>query len=314
MKKVKNYIAPELAKKKLARYKYWSLKDENGITVCSSEENNPDNKGFAEVLDQIIEDNVDAEVQVKFGTSEQSSRQNIPFFIKINDEIEWVEPEEPDQIKINGVPHRTDKNGNVNIQLSAMQEQEQRPRVEQAEQITWRDEMEIQLNGIKQESQIKEERLLMEMQNKLQEQHLKFQEMLLFDREARISEREQALAEAEALIEERKKEIREDVSAYVKEIPNALGGLVKSFIKSGGNKESLGSSTAKPESVKRDVQYDFDDDEDDEEEDFDNQTRMAFSEEEIDNEQNDKENENIQSEAGDNSEERGATARETPSV
>ena len=63
---------PDLAKKKVARYQYWTIKDENGITICSSDDNNPDNKSFAEVLDKIMVDKVDVEVQVKYGTSEQT--------------------------------------------------------------------------------------------------------------------------------------------------------------------------------------------------------------------------------------------------
>ena len=110
MKKVKNYIAPDLAKKKLARYQFWSVKDENGIMICSVNENNPDGKTFSEVLDKIIEDNVDAEVQIKYGTNEQSARQNPPFFIKINEDIEWLDPEPEENITLNGVPHKVDKN------------------------------------------------------------------------------------------------------------------------------------------------------------------------------------------------------------
>ena len=64
-KKVKNYIDASLAKTKIARYKYWSIKDESGVTICSSEENNPDNKSFSEVLDKINKDNVDAEIQIR---------------------------------------------------------------------------------------------------------------------------------------------------------------------------------------------------------------------------------------------------------
>ena len=311
MKKVKNYIAPDLAKKKLARYKYWSVKDENGITICSSEENNPDDKGFGEILDKIIEDNVDAEVQVKFGTSEQSSRQNAPFFIKVNEDIEWIEPEEDETVHVNGVPHRPDKRGNLNIQFAPPMHEEQ-PRIEKAEQVSWRDELEIQLSGIKQESKIKEERLMMEMHNKLQEQNLKFQEMLLNDRDARLTEREQAIAEAEAELEAKKKEIRDGVSAYVKEIPNALGGLVREFIKPKEIKESLGTTepTPKKEAVHRNVSYDFEEEEEDE--DFD---EFDTDEEETkEPNQETEDHENIQSEAGDNSEERGGTTREVTSV
>ncbi len=67
MKKVKTYIDPDLAKKKIARYKYWSVKDETGVTICTSDENNPDNKSFADILKQVNKDNIDAEIQVRYG-------------------------------------------------------------------------------------------------------------------------------------------------------------------------------------------------------------------------------------------------------
>jgi len=117
MKRTKNYIDTELAKKKVSRYKYWSVKDENGITISSSDEESEDNHNFSELLDRIIADNVDAEIQVKYGTNEASSRNNPPFFIKINESIEWVEPIE-ETVNINGQEHKVDKNGNVNINLS----------------------------------------------------------------------------------------------------------------------------------------------------------------------------------------------------
>ena len=79
MKRVKNYITTDLAKKKIARYKFWSIKDENGITITSSDDDK-ETRSFSDILDKIISDNVDAEVQVKFGTNEQSSRQNNPLF------------------------------------------------------------------------------------------------------------------------------------------------------------------------------------------------------------------------------------------
>ena len=134
MKKVKNYIDSELAKKKVARYRYWSIKDEQGITISTSEE---EGKSFSEVLDKIVSDNVDAEVQIKYGTNEQSSRNNPPLFIQINEKIEWVEPEE-EVVKINGVPHKPDRNGNVNIQFPEI-------KTEKAEYIgTFKQEVEMQ--------------------------------------------------------------------------------------------------------------------------------------------------------------------------
>ena len=240
MKKVKNYIDTDLAKKKLARYKYWSIKDENGITISAVDDNNPDNKSFAEVLDKIITDNVDAEVQIKYGTNEQSARQNPPFFITVNEKIEWIEPEPEDMVKINGVPHQVDKNVNVNINLTTRHE----PIAERAEIITNKDELEMQLNGLRREYELKQEGVAQDMHNKLAEQSLKFKEMLLAERETRLNEREQIIALAEQAMDEKQREIQNDVKGYLREVPNALGGLVKDWIKdSRKNKEKgLGSA------------------------------------------------------------------------
>jgi len=255
MKKTKNYIESELAKKKTARYKYWSIKDENGITILSSDDEN-DNRSFDEVLDKIIEDNVDAEVQVKYGTNEQSSRNNPPYFIRINEEIEWVEAEE-ETVNVNGVPHKLDKNGNVSINLNTPAPVE--PKIERAVPIdTFRQEMEIQLNGIRREHELKEEKMMLEMQNKIMEQNLNFKEMMLSEREARILEREQACVQHENQIEEKKNEIQEDVKGYIKQIPRALGGLIKEFVKDSGKKKATGLSGAEIKKKKRKtVQFNF---------------------------------------------------------
>jgi hypothetical protein len=258
MKRTKNYIESELAKKKTARYKYWSIKDENGITILSSDDEN-DNRSFSEVLDKIITDNVDAEVQVKYGTNEQSSRNNPPYFIRINQEIEWVEAEE-ETVNVNGVPHKLDKNGNVNISLNTPTPVE--PKVERAVPIdTFRQEMEIQLNGIRREHELKEEKMLLEMQNKMMEQNLQFKEMMLSDREARLLEREQACTQHENHIEEKKKEIQDDVKGYLKQVPKALGGLIKEFTKDSIKKKSTGLGSAEEKTKKRKrktVQFSFD--------------------------------------------------------
>jgi len=258
MKRTKNYIASELAKKKTARYKYWSIKDENGITILSSDDEN-DNRSFSEVLDKIIEDNVDAEVQVKYGTNEQSSRNNPPYFIRINQEIEWVEAEE-EIVNVNGVPHKLDKNGNVNISLNTPTPIE--PKAERAVPIdTFRQEMEIQLNGIRREHELKEEKMLLEMQNKMMEQNLNFKEMMLSDREARLVEREQACTQHENQIEEKKKEIQDDVKGYLKQVPKALGGLIKEFTKDSVKKKSTGLSGTEKEAKRKKrqkVQFSFD--------------------------------------------------------
>tara|TARA_B100000674_G_C37934276_1_gene959511 strand:+ start:36 stop:986 length:951 start_codon:yes stop_codon:yes gene_type:complete len=262
MKKVKNYIAPDLAKKKLARYQFWSVKDENGIMICSVNENNPDGKTFSEVLDKIIEDNVDAEVQIKYGTNEQSARQNPPFFIKINEDIEWLDPEPEENITVNGVPHKVDKNGQVHINLTTPQE----PKIETPQQFsTIKDELEMQLTGLRKEYELKEEKMRIDLQNKLLEQTLKFKEMMLAERENRLSEKEQLLAQKEAELAEKENQIRDDVKGYLKQIPGALGGLVKDFIKENAKKKesSLAGTETEQEPVKpkRKVQFQIEEEE-----------------------------------------------------
>ncbi len=254
MKRVKNYIAPDLAKKKIARYKYWSIKDETGITITSSEDTQ-EGRSFADLLDKIIVDNVDAEIQVKFGTNEQSSRQNTPIFIRVNEAIEWIEPEEEETIKINGVPHRLDKNGNVNINLKAPQTET--TTIESPNDII-RQEMELQLEGLRKENQLKEERFQSELHNKLAEQTLQFKEMMLTDRESRIAEREQTLAQQEAIFEEKQKEMGETIKGYAKHVPSLLGGLFKEWIKKGdsSSKTSLGK-TEQPKKERRKVNFEF---------------------------------------------------------
>jgi hypothetical protein len=248
MRKVKNYIESDLAKRKITRYKYWSIKDENGITIVSSDDN-PEGKSFSELLDKIISDNVDVEVQVKYGTNEQSSRQNPPMFVRINQDIEWIDPveEEPEEVRINGVAHKVDKNGNVNINLATPMPSESEPKVETANIDYFRQEMEMQLSGIRREHKLKEDKMKVDLQNKLFEQTLTFKEMMLKDREAKVLEKEQALAAQEALYEERKKEIQSDLKGYLKQVPSVLGGLVKEFIL---KKDDLPVGDAKQEEPK----------------------------------------------------------------
>lgn len=251
MKKVKNYIQADLAKKKIARYKYWSIKDENGITICSCEDNNDEKIDFSEMLDKIILDNVDAEVQVKYGTSEQSSRHNPPFFIQINDSIEWIDPEPDDTVTINGVAHKVDRNGNVNINL-ASPEVVQPQVIEPTIQIdSFRQEMDVQLQGIRREYELKEEKWNMNMQNKLMEQTIKFREMMLSEREARIAEKEQNLAAQQAQFEERELEIQDDVRTYLRQVPTVLGGLMKELLTKPKEKPLSGTEEVKKDPVKR---------------------------------------------------------------
>ena len=259
MRKVENYIDSELAKKKIARYRFWSIKDENGITIVSSDDN-PEGKSFGDYLDKIIHDNVDAEVQVKYGTTEQSSRQNPPFFIKINQEIEWIDPveEEPEQVTINGVKHKVDKNGHVNINLATSRIEE--PKVEPANYDFIRQEMDMQLEGLRREHEMREEKMKVDLQNKLFEQTLSFKEMMLKEREAKIAEREQALAAQEAILEEKEKEVREDVKGYIKHVPSVLGGFIKDFLKGNDKSELLGKTEQldeKPQRERKEVEFEI---------------------------------------------------------
>ena len=258
MKKVKNYVPVDLAKKKVERYKYWSIKDEAGITFNSSDDTQ-DGRSFADILDKIVADNVDGEVQVKIGTNEQSSRQKPPIFIRIKEKTEWVEPEEEETIKINGVPHRLDKNGNVNINLQTPNIET--PTVEYPSDII-RQEMEIQLAGLRKESELKDQRFQIEIQNKLGEQTLKFKEMMLAEREARLNEREQILNQQEVSLNEKKQEITEDLKGYVKHVPNVLGKLVKDWLKTTNgttDKTSLGNTT-KPKKKRTKVNFELEED------------------------------------------------------
>ncbi|UZO79744.1 hypothetical protein NBT05_12375 [Aquimarina sp. ERC-38] len=242
MKKVKNYIPTDLAKKKVTRYKYWCIKDETGIIITSSEDENQE-LSFSEILDKIIADNVDAEVQVKFGTSEQNSRLNAPLFIRINEEIEWVEPEEDEEVKVNGIPHKVDKNGNVNINF-------QPPKVEtpivENTSDTIRQEMEIQLEGLRKENELKEQRYQSDLHNKLAEQTLKFKELMLNERESRLRERESAIAEQEARLEERSFEMQDTLKGYARHVPGVLGSLIKEYVGvKNGKASSLGDTNKK---------------------------------------------------------------------
>lgn len=265
-KKVKNYIDAPLAKKKIERYKYWSIKDESGVTICSSEENNPDNKSFSEILDQIMKDNVDAEIQIRYGTSEQSSRQNPPFFLTINEEIEWIEPEDDETVSINGVPHKLDKNGNVNINLTSSPAtiSKEQPTEQVNHYDTIRKEMEMQLEGIRREHTLKEERMKLDMQNKLMEQTLKFRELMLAEREARLAEREQGISQQEQHLSNKEKEIRSDLVGYIKQVPSALGAIIKEFT---NPDKGLGKSKEEhpPKKERQKADFTVEDEEDEEE-------------------------------------------------
>ncbi len=229
MKKVKHYINIELAKKKVARYSYWSIKDENGITICSSEGNNPDGKNFEELLDKITKDNVDAEVQIKYGTNELSARSNPPLFIRINEAIEWIDPEPDDTVSINGVPHKLDRNGNVNINLTTPEHKEA-PKVEFVQMDNFRQEMDMQLSGMRKEYELKEQKWQDDMHNKLTEQNLKFKEMMLAERENRINEKEQNLNFREHEVNQKEEDVRDKVKTVLKQTTPALGSLVMGML------------------------------------------------------------------------------------
>lgn len=294
MKKIKNYIESDLAKKKISRYKFWAIKDESGITIATSEDDS--SKSFGEHLDEIIELNVDAEVQIKFGVNEQSARQNNPIFVKINETIEWIEPED-EEVKINGVPHKVDKNGNVNINLTTP-EMPTPERVEFVQQDNI--DFEIQLKGIKQEFELRDEKREIEMQNKLYEQTLKFKEMLLSERESRIAEREQILAQQESELTDKEVELQGNIKGILKQVPSVLGGIIKEFISDPktsalGNVEEEEKETPKPKKEKPQTKVEFtfeEEDEDLSEEEFDE----GFEEEETEEQEETTENNNDQTE------------------
>lgn len=278
MKKIKNYIESELAKKKISRYKFWAIKDDSGITIATSEDDS--SKSFEEHLDEIIELNVDAEVQIKFGVNEQSARQNNPIFVRINETIEWVEPED-EEVKINGVPHKVDKNGNVNINLTTQHDSPASERVEFVQQDNI--DFEIQLKGIKQEFELRDEKREIEMQNKLYEQTLKFKEMLLSERESRISEREQIIAQQESELVDKETELQGNLKGILKQVPSVLGGLIKEFIVE-PKAAALGDvpeEAPKPKNTKPQskVEFTIEEDEEEFEEDFEEDLNESESEE-----------------------------------
>ncbi len=249
MKKVKHYIDIELAKKKIARYSYWSIKDENSIMICSSDSENPNNISFGEHLEKITKDNIDAEVQIKYGTNELSARNNPPFFIKVNETIEWVEPEPEETVSINGVPHKVDRNGNVNINLTTP-EQKAAPKVEMVNDI-FRQEMDMQLSGLRKEYELKEEKWQNDIHNKLKEQNLGFKEMLLGERENSLNQREQALAIREQELAEKEEDVRDNMKGYLKQAPAVLGAVFKEFINPSVSKASnLGAAEQPKEKEK----------------------------------------------------------------
>lgn len=264
MKKTKNYIDSELAKRKITRYKFWAIKDEGGITIATSEDDK--SQSFTEHLDDLIEQNVDAEVQIKFGVNEQSARQNNPIFIKINDSIEWVEPED-EEVKINGIPHKVDRNGNVNINLTTDQSKSDPVEIINNNSM----DFDIQLKGLKNEFQLRDEKREIEMNNKLYEQTLKFKEMLLAERESRVTEREQQISQIESELETKEQDLQGNVKGVLKHIPSALGGILKDYLAIDSPIKSLGNvdeenEIATPRKPQTKVQFTINNEEDEQDE------------------------------------------------
>ena len=85
MSEEKYYITIERAKVQIPRYKFWTIRDQQGIIIYRSDE--VDDRSFSEMLDQVIKENVDPEISFKFGTTDNSARHNTPYFIKLNDDI-----------------------------------------------------------------------------------------------------------------------------------------------------------------------------------------------------------------------------------
>ena len=85
MSEEKYYITIERAKIQIPRYAFLTIRDQQGIVIYRSDE--VGEKNFSAMLDQVIQENVDPEISFKFGTTENSSRHNIPHFIKLNDDI-----------------------------------------------------------------------------------------------------------------------------------------------------------------------------------------------------------------------------------
>lgn len=52
-------------------------------------------RSFSEMLDQIIKGNVDHEISFKFGTTDNSARHNMPYFIKLNEDIPMMKVNDP---------------------------------------------------------------------------------------------------------------------------------------------------------------------------------------------------------------------------
>ena len=97
------------------------------------------------------------------------------------------------------------------------------------------------------------------MQNKLMEQTLKFREMMLAERESRLLEREQSIAHQENNINQKKQEIQSDVASYLKQVPSALGAIIKEFATS--KKDGLGKSKEKPKKERQAAEFTIEEDE-----------------------------------------------------
>jgi len=88
MSEEKYYVTLERAKVQIPRYEFWTIRDQQGVVIYRSDKIGE--KTFAEMLDQVIEDNVDPEISFRFGTTENSSRHNIPHFMKLNENLDMM--------------------------------------------------------------------------------------------------------------------------------------------------------------------------------------------------------------------------------
>ena len=307
MKKVKNYITAEMAKKKISKYAFWSIRDQAGIVICDS--NREDNKkSFDELIDESFENQVDKEISIKYGTTDNSARHNPPTFIKITEDVEWIDPEPDAEVSINGVPHKLDKNGNVNINLKS-----DNPTIEQIPTDYLREEFDVKLAGLRQESENKEQQIRMEMQNQNELQTIRFREMMVEEKEASILEREQQLEEREEIMKHREDEMAETLTGYMSVGTKALGGLITKWI-SGNKSEGLGGTKNEEQQKqppREETKFDFTIREEDEEGDLVEQTESIPNEDELNNvEVQQEENDNTSEEK---SEEENTSYQETES-
>ena len=183
MKRIKNYISVDLAKRKVGRYKYWEIRDQDQGIIYRSDDVD---KSFEELLDEIVESNADHEVSVKFGTSDGAARHRSLLFIKINEDVDYVDPPQREVVTIGGVPYPIDQNGKVDYKPPVSE-------VQQAEHIPlngFREELQSQLGALQQQNEIDRKQSDFELQMKLEEQRMEFKSMLMDNEMKKLEERE----------------------------------------------------------------------------------------------------------------------------